>query len=153
MSGYISGSFMATPKFLQRKNWWIIDAKGVNLGRLSSRVALILRGKHKACYTPHIDCGDSVILINAAQIGVTGRKLEQNSFFWHTGHPGGIKERKWNKILFGKYPERLLQKAIERMMPKDSPLAKKQMKSLYIYADDNHQHQAQQPQKISYDNI
>lgn len=147
----MSKSFIATPKYIQKK-WWLIDAAGIPLGRLASRIALFLRGKHKAYYTDNINCGDAVVVINASKIKVTGKKLEQNSFQWHTGYPGGIKERKWDKIL-SKNPERLIEKAVERMMPKDSPLARQQMKALYVFAGEEHTHKGQQPQIISYDKI
>ena len=148
---YTAGTFQAKPSSVQR-DWWIIDASQYTLGRLASRVALILRGKHKSYYTPHIDCGDSIVIINAKQIKVTGKKLEQNRFYWHTGYAGGIKEKVWNKILSSKFPERLLMKAIERMMPKDSPLAHKQLKSLHIYAEAEHLHDGQQPKVLDLSN-
>ena len=148
----MSGTFVATHKFIQKK-WWLIDASGIPLGRVASRIARILRGKHKPYYTANINCGDPVIVINAASVLITGNKLQQKTLFWHTGHPGGIKERTWGKILDGKYPERLMEKAIERMMPKDSPLARQQMKALHIFAGAEHTHQGQQPQTISYDKI
>lgn len=132
-----------------KKVWWLIDARDAVVGRLGSRIALLLRGKGKECYTPHIDCGDCVVVVNADMVRVTGSKLVQKKFFWHTGHPGGIKERTWKDTLRGKYPERLLIKAIERMMPKDSPLARKQMKSLHVYAGESHPHGAQNPKLLS----
>lgn len=144
---YTAGTFLANPKYAQ-KNWLLIDAKDMVLGRLAAKIARILRGKHKPYYTPFIDCGDNVVVINAAHIKLTGKKLEQNKFFWHTGYPGGIKERTFGQIINGKYPERLLQTAIKRMMPKESPLARKQFKSLYVYADAAHKHDAQQPLSI-----
>ncbi len=148
----MSNTFVATPKFITKK-WWIIDASGIPLGRLASRVAMILRGKHKPYYTANINCGDHVIIINSSRILITGKKLQQKTFFWHTGHPGGIKERTWGKILSGKFPERLVKKAVERMMPKDSPLADNQMKALHIFSGEEHTHHGQQPQSISYDKI
>ncbi len=128
-----------------KANWHLIDANGVVLGRLASIVAKILRGKHRAMFTPHIDTGDNVIIINAEKVKITGDKKNQSVFYWHTGHPGGIKGRTQGQILEGKHPERVLQKAIERMMPKDSALADKQMGKLHVYAGTAHPHEAQQP--------
>ena len=144
---YTDGTFFATPSYV-KKEWLVVDAKNMVLGRLAAKIARILRGKHKAYYTPFIDCGDHVVIINAAEIKVTGKKLEQNKFYWHTGYPGGIKERTFGQILGGKYPERLLTTAIRRMMPKESPLARKQLKNLYVYAGSVHKHDAQQPSAI-----
>ncbi len=127
------------------QNWHVIDAQGVVLGRLASIAAKILRGKHKAMFTPHIDTGDHVVIINAEKVRITGRKKEQKEFFWHTGYPGGIKGRTQGEILEGNHPERVLEKAIERMMPKDSPLADKQMGKLHVYAGAEHPHEAQKP--------
>lgn len=148
MGSYTASTSLATPAVIKKK-WLLIDAKGQCLGRLASRIAMLLRGKNKPIYTPYMNCGDNVIVINAKYVKVTGKKLEQNVFYWHTNYPGGIKERKWADILDGKYPNRLLEKAVERMMPKESPLAKKQMKQLYIYDEDAHIHAAQNPELIS----
>ena len=126
------------------KKWILIDAEGVVLGRLASIVANRLRGKHKPTYTPHIDDGDNVIIINAGKVKLTGNKAEKEKFYWHTGHPGGIKERTWGKILGSAHPERLLEKAIERMVPR-GPLGRRQMKNLRVYAGAEHPHTAQQP--------
>ena len=144
---YTAGTFFANPSFVEKK-WLLIDAKDMVLGRLAAKIAKILRGKHKPYYTPFIDCGDHIVVINAAQVKLTGKKLEQNKFYWHTGHPGGIKEKTFGQIIQGKYPERLLQNAVKRMMPKDSPLARKQLKNLYVYATNAHKHDAQQPSLI-----
>ncbi|MHC0448552.1 MAG: 50S ribosomal protein L13 [Candidatus Lariskella arthropodorum] len=146
MPSYTAGTFNIKPKEV-KKNWFIIDVSGMPLGRVAARVAMILRGKHKATFTPHIDCGDNVIVVNAKEIKVTGKKLEQSKFFWHTGYPGGIKERSFGDILSGKFPERLFKKAVERMLPKDSPLARKQMGNLYVYPGVSHPHAGQQPQE------
>jgi large subunit ribosomal protein L13 len=146
---YTAGTFFATPKYV-RKKWLIIDAKDMVLGRLATKIAVILRGKHKAYYTPFIDCGDNIVVINAQNIKVTGKKLEQEKFFWHTGYPGGIKERTFGKILSGKYPERLLMNAVKRMMPKESPLARQQFKNLHVYAGASHEHSAQQPVVVNF---
>jgi large subunit ribosomal protein L13 len=136
-------SFTATPKDI-KKEWILIDAEGVVLGRLASRVANILRGKHKATYTPHMDCGDNVVIINAEKVRLTGNKRQTKTYYWHTGHPGGIKERKAHQILDGDYPERVLTKAIERMIPR-GPLGRQQMKNLRIYAGSEHKQEAQNP--------
>ena len=129
------------------KKWILIDAEGVVLGRLASIVANRLRGKHKPTYTPHIDDGDNVIIVNAGKVKLTGNKAEREKFYWHTGHPGGIKERTWGKILSSAHPERLLQKAIERMVPR-GPLGRRQMKNLKVYAGTDHPHEAQQPETL-----
>jgi large subunit ribosomal protein L13 len=129
------------------KKWILIDAEGVVLGRLASIVANRLRGKHKPTYTPHIDDGDNVIIINAGKVKLTGNKAEREKFYWHTGHPGGIKERTWGKILGSAHPERLLEKAVERMVPR-GPLGRKQMKNLKVYAGTDHPHEAQQPETL-----
>jgi large subunit ribosomal protein L13 len=147
MSSFTAGTYSAKHGDI-KKAWYVIDAEKMVLGRLASRVALILRGKHKAKFTPHMDSGDNVIIINAEKVELTGNKKENSIFYWHTGHPGGIKERTQKAIFSGKYPERVLKKAIERMMPKDSPLARKQMKSLHVYAGQAHPHEAQQPQVL-----
>jgi len=129
------------------KKWILIDAEGVVLGRLASIVANRLRGKHKPTYTPHIDDGDNVIIINAGKVKLTGNKAENEKFYWHTGHPGGIKERTWGKILGSAHPERLLEKAVERMVPR-GPLGRRQMKNLKVYAGADHPHEAQQPETL-----
>ena len=126
------------------KKWVLVDAEGVVLGRLASIIASHLRGKHKTTFTPHMDCGDHVIVINADKVHVTGKKLEDKVFYYHTGHPGGIKERSWGKILGGAHPERLIEKAVERMVPR-GPLGRAQMKNLRVYAGTQHPHEAQQP--------
>jgi large subunit ribosomal protein L13 len=130
-----------------RKKWILIDAEGVVLGRLAAFVANRLRGKHLAAYTPHVDCGDNVVVVNAEKVRVTGRKLEDKVFQWHTGHPGGIKERTIGQILGGRYPERVIEKAVERMVPR-GPLGRKQMRNLKIYSGPEHPHAAQSPVTI-----
>jgi len=130
------------------KKWVLIDADGLVVGRLASVIAMRLRGKHKPMYTPHVDCGDNVIVVNAAKVALTGDKRRQHKFFWHTGFPGGIKERRAEEILDGRFPERVLENAVRRMMPKDSPLARGQMSNLKIYAGPEHPHAAQNPQKL-----
>jgi large subunit ribosomal protein L13 len=115
---------------------------------MSAEIAKILRGKHKAMFTPHIDTGDNVIVINAEKVKLTGNKRDADIFYWHTGYPGGIKQRTKGQILDGKYPERVVQKAVERMMPKESPLARAQMKKLHVYAGTEHKHDAQKPETL-----
>lgn len=136
-------TFSAKPAEVVKK-WVLIDAEGVVLGRLASIVANHLRGKHKTTYTPHVDCGDNIIIINAEKVRVTGKKLEDKIFYYHTGHPGGIKERSWGKILSSKHPERLIIKAVERMVPR-GPLGRAQMKNLRVYAGTAHPHEGQTP--------
>jgi large subunit ribosomal protein L13 len=131
------------------QEWFVIDATGLVLGRLASHVAMVVRGKHKPMFTPHMDCGDKVIIINAEKVAITGKKLVQKIFHWHTGFPGGVKQRNWKQTLESKYPERLLEKAIERMLPKESPLARQQFaRNLYVYAGDAHPHAAQSPKVL-----
>ncbi|WP_039455369.1 50S ribosomal protein L13 [Candidatus Jidaibacter acanthamoebae] len=144
MSSFTAGTYTAKPSEVN-KAWHLINADGLVLGRLAAEIAKILRGKHKPSYTQNIDTGDNIVVINADKIQVTGKKLDQDSFYWHTGYAGGIKSRTKGEILTGKFPHRLLEKAVERMMPKDSPLARKQMKSLHVYAGEAHPHQAQSP--------
>lgn len=126
------------------KKWHVVDADGVVLGRMASIIANILRGKHKPGFTPNVDCGDHVIVINADKVKLTGKKLTDKIYYWHTGHPGGIKERTADKILSGKHPERVVIKAVERMVPR-GPLGRQQMKNLRVYAGTEHPHEAQQP--------
>ncbi|HLT76769.1 MAG TPA: 50S ribosomal protein L13 [Ferrovibrio sp.] len=130
------------------KKWVLIDADGLVLGRLASLIAMRLRGKHKAIFTPNCDTGDHVVVINAEKVRVTGRKEEQKTFYWHTGHPGGIKGRTVGERLSGRFPERVIQKAVERMLPKESPLARRQLTKLKVYKGPNHPHEAQQPVKL-----
>jgi len=130
------------------KGWTLIDAEGLVVGRLASIIATRLRGKHKATYTPNVDMGDHVVVVNAEKVVFTGNKMADKKFYWHTGYPGGIKERTMEKIIGGAHPERVLMKAVERMMPKESPLARKQMTGLKIYAGPEHPHEAQQPVKL-----
>jgi large subunit ribosomal protein L13 len=132
------------------KKWVVIDAENAVVGRLASFIAMRLRGKHRADYTPHVDCGDVVVVVNADKVKFTGRKLLQKTYFWHTGYPGGIKERTAGKILDGRFPERILEKAVERMLPKESPLARKQLTHLRIYNGGEHPHQAQSPEVVDF---
>ncbi|HAK62636.1 MAG TPA: 50S ribosomal protein L13, partial [Alphaproteobacteria bacterium] len=129
------------------KKWLLVDAEGAVLGRLASFIAMRLRGKHKATYTPHLDCGDNIIVINARKVRLTGNKLRDKKFHYHTGHPGGIKERIAGHTLAGAHPERLLSKAVQRMLP-HGPLGRQQLSNLRIYADAEHPHAAQAPQQV-----
>ena len=137
-------TYSAQPADVDKK-WLLIDAEGVVLGRLASQVAMILRGKHKPSFTPHIDCGDNVIIVNAERVRLTGNKAANKTYYWHTGYPGGIKSRTAGQVLSGAHPERVLHKAIERMVPR-GPLGRQQMKNLRIYTGPAHPHEAQQPE-------
>lgn len=130
-----------------KKDWWIIDAEGLVLGRLASLVANRLRGKHKATFTPHVDCGDHVVIVNAEKVKLTGNKGSQSVFYWHTGYPGGIKGRSVGQILTGKHPERVIEKAVERMITR-GPLGRQQMRNLHVYAGSAHPHDGQQPKAL-----
>ena len=139
-------TYSATEADIEKK-WILVDAEGLVVGRLASIVAARLRGKHKPTFTPHMDCGDNVIVVNADKAVLTGNKLDNKKYHWHTGYPGGIKERTARKIIEGRFPERIVQKAIERMMP-GGPLTRKQLKNLRVYAGNEHPHDAQQPEKL-----
>jgi len=129
------------------KNWVLIDAKGLVVGRLATLIAMRLRGKHKASFTPHIDDGDNIIVINADKVVLTGRKRVQKMYYHHTGFIGGIKERSAKFILDGRYPERIVEKAVERMLPR-GPLGRKQLGNLRVYKGAEHPHVAQNPQVL-----
>ena len=139
-------TYSATPASVEKK-WVMIDATGLVVGRLASIVALRLRGKHKPTYTPHVDCGDNVIVVNAAKAVLTGRKREQKIYYHHTGFIGGIKERTAKSILEGRFPERVVEKAIERMLPR-GPLGRQQLGNLRVYPGPEHPHAAQQPESL-----
>jgi large subunit ribosomal protein L13 len=139
-------TYSAKPTEIEKK-WIVIDAADVVLGRLASQVALRLRGKHKPMFTPHMDCGDNVIVINAEKISLTGNKREKDIFYWHTGFPGGIKQRTKGQILDGRFPERVIEKAVERMLPK-GPLGRKVYKNLHVYPGATHPHEAQKPEVL-----
>ncbi len=132
------------------KKWIVIDAENAVVGRLASFIAMRLRGKHRPDYTPHVDCGDYVVVINADKVKFTGRKLEQKIYYRHTGHPGGVKSITAGKQLSGRFPERVLEKAVERMLPKESPLARAQMTHLRIFNGAEHTHQAQSPEPVAF---
>jgi large subunit ribosomal protein L13 len=129
------------------KKWYVVDATDLVLGRLASIVAKYLRGKHKTTFTPHMDCGDHIIVVNAEKIRLTGNKLKDKKFYWHTGYPGGIKERSMKQLLEGKYPERVVVKAVERMITR-GPLGRQQMSALKVYVGATHPHEAQSPQVL-----
>ncbi|MDQ7072215.1 MAG: 50S ribosomal protein L13 [Rhodobacterales bacterium] len=139
-------TFSATPADIDKK-WIIIDAEGVVLGRLASIIAMRLRGKHKPSFTPHMDMGDNVIVINADKVQITGKKRTDKIYYWHTGHPGGIKQRSAEQILEGKYPERVLTKAVQRMLP-GNRLSRQVMTNLRVYAGSEHPHEAQAPEVL-----
>jgi len=126
------------------KKWVLIDASGLVVGRLAAIIATRLRGKHLPLFTPHVDCGDNIVVINADKVKLTGNKLDQRKFHWHTGYPGGIKQRTSRQLLEGKHPERVLENAVRRMMP-GGPLTRQQLRNLRIYAGSQHPHEAQQP--------
>jgi large subunit ribosomal protein L13 len=128
------------------REWYIVDAEGQTLGRLASRIAPILRGKHKPTYTPHLDCGDYVVVVNAEKVRVTGRKLEQKAYYRHSGYPGGLKTITLRDQL-DKHPERVLRAAVKGMLPKNR-LGRRMFKKLKVYASDAHPHQAQQPKPL-----
>ena len=134
-------TFSAKPADIEKK-WIVIDASGLVVGRLASIIALRLRGKHKPSFTPHMDDGDNVIVINAAKVVFTGRKRDQKNYYHHTGYIGGIKERSAKSIFEGRFPERILEKAVERMLPR-GPLGRKQLGNLRVYPGAEHPHEAQ----------
>ncbi len=140
------GTYSAKPSEVDRK-WVLIDAEDVVLGRLASIVANRLRGKHKTMFTPHIDTGDNIVIVNCEKVKLTGCKRSDERFYWHTGYPGGIKDRTLGQILDGKHPERLIVKAVERMITR-GPLGRAQMKKLHVYAGGEHPHGAQQPEPL-----
>ncbi len=139
-------SFVAKPAEVEKK-WVVIDGTGLVVGRLAALIALRLRGKHKATFTPHVDMGDNVIVINAEKVVFTGRKLTQKNYYHHTGYVGGIKERSAKFIIEGRFPERIVEKAVERMLPR-GPLGRQQLGNLRVYKGAAHPHDAQQPQVL-----
>jgi large subunit ribosomal protein L13 len=146
LTGTAMKTYSAKPSDIQKK-WVLIDAEGLIVGRVASIIAMRLRGKHKPTYTPHMDDGDNVIVINAKKIVFTGNKVQDKVYYRHTNHPGGIKERRPFEILGGKFPERVLMKAVERMVPR-GPLGRRQMTNLRIYGGPEHPHAAQNPETI-----
>jgi large subunit ribosomal protein L13 len=139
-------TYSAKPAEVEKK-WVMIDAAGLVVGRLASIVALRLRGKHKPTYTPHVDDGDNVVIVNAEKIVLTGRKREKKVYHHHTGYIGGVKERTAKSILEGKFPQRIVEKAVERMLPR-GPLGRVQLGNLRVYAGPDHPHAAQNPEKL-----
>ncbi|HCY47225.1 MAG TPA: 50S ribosomal protein L13 [Alphaproteobacteria bacterium] len=139
-------TYSAKPSEIEKK-WVLIDAEGLVVGRLAAIIATRLRGKHKATFTPHMDCGDNVIVVNAEKLRFTGNKRTQKTYYWHTGFPGGIKSRTADKLLDGDHPERVLMKAVQRMMP-GGPLTRRQLSNLRVYAGMEHPHEAQQPEML-----
>ena len=139
-------TYSAKPSEVEKK-WYVVDAEDVVLGRLAAVVATRLRGKHKTTFTPHIDCGDNIIIVNAEKVKTTGNKRDGKIYYWHTGYPGGIKSRTMGAVLDGKHPERVVIKAIERMISRN-PLGHRQMKNLHVYAGVDHPHAAQQPEVL-----
>jgi large subunit ribosomal protein L13 len=139
-------TFSAKPADVEKK-WVVIDATGLVVGRLAAHIALRLRGKHKPTFTPHVDDGDNVIVINAAKVVFTGRKRDQKNYYHHTGFIGGIKERSAKSIFEGRFPERILEKAVERMLPR-GPLGRKQLGNLRVYPGAEHPHEAQKPEAL-----
>lgn len=136
---------MQKKETVERK-WYVIDAEGKPLGRVASKATHILRGKHKATYTPHIDCGDYVIIINASKVLLTGNKLEDKKYYSHSGYPGGLRTRT-AKEMVEKYPEEMVEKAVKGMLPKNR-LGRAMYKKLFVYADSNHKHMAQKPSEM-----
>ena len=155
-------SQMSTTKFIKqtkslktseiRKKWLIIDAENIVLGRLASTVSNLLRGKHKPSYTPHADCGDYVVIINAEKVKLTGNKLNNKIYYRHTGYPGGIKSKTAKEILEGKFPDRVIRLAVKRMIPK-GPLGSQQISNMKVYNGEIHPHEAQSPEKFNISEI
>ena len=141
-------TFSAKPADITRK-WFVLDADGLVLGRLAAKIATILRGKHKTIYTPHIDTGDNVVVVNASKVHLTGSKFDKKHYHWHTGYPGGIKSRSVRQVLEGSFPERVVQMAVQRMMPK-GPLGRDQLKKLKVYSGPEHPHEAQKPESLDF---
>ena len=139
-------TYVATPKDIE-KNWFVIDAADLVLGRLASLVAMRVRGKHKPTFTPNMDCGDHIIIVNAEKVHLTGNKRSAKTYHWHTGYPGGIKSRTTGSILEGKFPERVLTQAVKRMLP-GNRLSRQIMTNLRVYAGSEHPHEAQSPVEV-----
>ncbi len=139
-------TFVAKPAEVEKK-WVVIDASGLVVGRLAALIATRLKGKHKPIYTPHVDCGDNIIVINAEKVVFTGRKRENKKYYWHTGFPGGIKDRTPRQFLEGKHPERVIEKAVERMLAR-GPLQRRLMSNLRVYKGTEHPHEAQNPETL-----
>jgi large subunit ribosomal protein L13 len=140
------GTYSAKPSEIEKK-WWLVDAEGLVLGRLASIVAKYLRGKHKPTFTPHMDCGDHIVIINAEKVKLTGNKRTTKTYYWHTGYPGGIKSRTADTVLDGKHPGRVIEKAVQRMITR-GPLGRKQLANLRVYGGAEHPHEAQLPEVL-----
>ena len=140
-------TFMASAAAIERK-WYVVDAEGKTLGRLASEIARVLRGKHKPIFTPHLDTGDYVIVINAEKVKVTGKKLDQKIYYHHSGYVGGMKETTLKKMLADK-PERVIELAVKGMLPK-GPLGRQMYKKLFVYAGPEHKHEAQKPEVLTF---
>ena len=141
-------TFMQTKETVER-DWYVIDAAGKTLGRVATKAAHILRGKHKPTYTPHVDCGDNVIVINASKVVLTGNKLEDKKYYNHSGYPGGLRERT-AKVMLESYPEEMLERAIKGMLPHNR-LGRAMVKKLFVYAGSEHKHEAQKPKALEID--
>ena len=139
-------TYSARPAEVEKK-WVLIDADGLVVGRVAAVIASRLRRKHKAIFTPHVDMGDNIIVVNAEKVVFTGNKRQDKTYYWHSGYPGGIKERKAHQVLDGRFPERVLEAAVRRMLPR-GPLGKRQMTNLRIYKGPSHPHEAQQPEAL-----
>jgi len=139
-------TYIAKPSDIESK-WFVVDAEDVVLGRMAAIISQYLRGKHKPTYTPNIDTGDNIIVINAEKVKLTGRKRTDKIYYWHTGHPGGIKQRTAEQLLDGDHPTRVIEKAVKRMVT-SSPLGRTQLKKLHIYAGTDHPHAAQKPEVL-----
>jgi large subunit ribosomal protein L13 len=144
----LSRTFFADHHSVKR-GWVLVDADGCVLGRLAAQIAKILRGKHRPYYTPHVNCGDNVVIINSSKIKLTGKKAQSKCYYRHTGFPGGIKKTKAFELLSSSYPEKLFKLAVKRMLPKESPLARQQFKCLHVYSESDHPHKAQNPVLIT----
>lgn len=141
-------TFMANASNIERK-WYVIDAKGKPLGRVAAKAAVMLRGKHKATYTPHVDCGDNIIIINAKEVTLTGNKLNNKIYYNHSGYTGGLRERT-AKVMLEQYPEEMMERAIKGMLPHNR-LGRKMGKKLFVYRGNEHKHTAQQPKEMKVD--
>jgi len=139
-------TYSAKPSEIEKK-WYVIDAEGLVLGRMAAVIARMLRGKHKPSFTPHMDCGDNIVIINAEKVKLTGKKLTDKVYTRHTGHPGGIRRKTVRNILSSKRPEQVVIKAVERMLPL-GPLGRRQMKNLKVFSGSKHPHEAQKPEAL-----
>jgi large subunit ribosomal protein L13 len=139
-------TYSAKPSEIEKK-WYVIDAEGLVLGRMAAVISRILRGKHKTTFTPHMDCGDNIVVVNAEKVKLTGKKLTDKIYYRHTGYPGGIRANTAGGILSGKRPERVVIKAVERMLPR-GPLGRQQMKNLKVFSGPEHSHEAQKPEAL-----